>query len=95
VFDLQTALRDTSEGLLLHREQTIHSDYLDDLRKVKDASLEHMGNREMHRVASVPVELVERWMSQGFNIYEAPAKDIVKRLQAEQMDAFITTKRSL
>ena len=94
MFDVRSSFRDTVDGLALHQEQQITSQYLDALREDKHHSLNPM-NGDLARVASVPVAVVERWLREGFNIYQASAKDIVKRLRSEDLDDFITTKRSL
>ena len=47
------------------------------------------------KVASIPVAVADKWMREGFNIYHASGKEILKRLRDENLDAFITTKKSI
>ena len=49
------------------------------------------------RVASIPTVIVEKWMKEGFNIFDqnVDGKDIIKRLKAEGLDAFLTTEKSI
>ena len=53
---------------------------------------------EFMRVASIPTAVVEKWMREGFNILTMgtlTGADIVKRLKAENLDAFLTTDKSI
>lgn len=51
---------------------------------------------EMMPVAQIPTIVVEKWMREGFNLLtdrNITARDIVKRLKAEGLEAFITTNK--
>ena len=47
------------------------------------------------RVASVPVAVHEQWLREGFDMFKESARDIVKRLQDQDLQAFITTKKQV
>ena len=50
------------------------------------------------KVASIPTAVVEKWMREGFNIMtdkNITAKQIVNKLKSENLDAFLTTEKSL
>ena len=49
------------------------------------------------RVASIPTIVVEKWMREGFNIMtgEHSAAEIVARLKNENLEAFLTTEKSV
>ena len=47
------------------------------------------------RVASIPVIVVEQWMREGFNIYEATPQEIVKRLKDQNLEGFMATEKSI
>ena len=94
MFDIGNKFHDTVDGLALHKRQVIPHEFLDGLRAAKDASMAPLKG-ELHRVASVPVLLVEKWLKEGFNVYQAPAREILKRLRTEHLDAFITTNRAI
>ena len=77
--------------------QSIPQWHLDDLAEQRKAS---SGQREgeFMRVASIPTAVVEKWMREGFNILtdrNITGADIVKRLKAENLDAFLTTDKSI
>ena len=52
---------------------------------------------DYHRVASIPVVVVEKWMREGFNIWDknVKASEVVARLKSENLDAFLTTTKSI
>ena len=54
-----------------------------------------MGN--YHRVASIPVIVADKWMKEGFNIYDGSVtpKEIIKKLKEENLEAFLTSNKSI
>jgi len=85
-----------SGGLFHKRTQEIPQSFLDSLKQQRDDSLRNKEGDYM-RVASIPTVIVEKWMQEGFNIFDqnVDGKDIIKRLKAEGLDAFLTTEKSL
>jgi hypothetical protein len=68
--------------------QDIPDWYIQRLRNQAEAQ---KGRRkEMRRVASIPVAIVEAWAKEGFDINKESAQAIVARLKRENLDAFIT-----
>lgn len=87
---------DTDAPLVVKREQQIPQSFLDRLKVERDASSnQRMG--DYHRVASIPTVVVEKWMREGFNIWDKNVKaaDIVARLKKENLDAFLTTTKRI
>ncbi len=85
--DLVTSVGD----LAIKRVQDIDDRYLDRLREEKFLSSAVAGN--YHKVAAVPVAVIERWRRHGFDAMREPIQDVIKRLQAEGLDVFITTTK--
>ena len=81
------------DGLLVRKDQEITSDFLDQLSDERLAS--KAPSRDFHKLASIPVVVVEQWMRQGFNIYEQDAKAILKKLRDEDLTAFIATTKKV
>ena len=74
--------------------QDISQQFLDDLKDARNESTKKsMG--EFHRVASIPTVIVEKWMREGFNLWEATGKEIVARLKKENLDMFMATDRKV
>jgi hypothetical protein len=47
------------------------------------------------RVASIPTVVVEQWLREGFNIWEATGPEIVKRLRDQNLDGFMATEKRI
>jgi hypothetical protein len=85
---------DSSAGtqLLIRHSMDIPDDYISDLKRDK-IDPDHAPSGDFMKVATIPVIWVEKWKREGFDIYQASAKEIIKRLRNEQLDAFITTNK--
>lgn len=90
---LITPKYDITEDLsVITRTQEITDEFLTECSDNRIASMNgSMG--DWHQVASIPVVVVEKWLREGFDIYHAPLKDIMKKLHAEDLQAFLTTER--
>ena len=89
-------INDDATSMVVGRSQEIHSSFLDNLADKRAASVNaKMG--DLHHVASIPVILVEKWKNEGFDIFDKNIKlqDIVKRLQSQDMQAFMATERRI
>lgn len=84
-----------ADGLSLKHAQHIPSSFLSQLAESRDASRAPAG--EHHRIASIPVAVVEKWLAEGFDIsqQDVTAAEIIARLKAENLDAFITTTKNV
>ena len=82
--------------LVRKNTQEITQSFIDDLAHHRN---EAAGKREgeFMRVASIPTVIVEKWMSEGFNIFDKNinGREIVKRLKQENLDAFLTTDKQI
>lgn len=93
-FDQQIKFSENSDGLVIERSQFIDPDYLESLRRQREESL-NVREGEFMRVASVPVAIIEKWQREGFDFFNASAREIVAKLRMENLDAFITTKKQV
>ncbi len=80
-------------GLTIRKDQEITSDFLDGLKEDRMASKARAN--EFHKVASIPVVVVEKWLREGFDIYREDLKSIMKKLHAEDLQAFIATEKKV
>ena len=94
IHDIQTDFLQDGENVIRKNTQYIPDEYLRSLQSAREDS---MGQREGEymRVASIPVAVVEKWKREGFDIYQVDGKEILKRLREENLDAFITTNKSI
>ena len=94
VHDVGWNIGENVDGLFVAKAQNITDEYLDGLKDARIASTSTPAG-EYHRIASIPVALVEKWLNEGFDVYKEGAKAILKRLRAEDLGAFITTNKSI
>jgi len=80
-------------GTLVRKHtQTISQAFLDDLKDARNQSTtKPMG--ELHRVASIPTVVAEKWLREGFDLWEATGEQIVRKLQTEDMGMFMATEK--
>lgn len=79
------------DKLIFKRFQEIPDWYIKQLQDQSEAQA-RTPRKDMRRVASIPIEIVEHWKRQGFDIHKESAQAIVARLAKEDMGAFITGK---
>lgn len=78
--------------LAIRRVQEIPDDFLESLKCERSAKA-HMRAGEMNRVASVPTQVIDVWLRQGFDFWNAKPSEIVARLNAHDLGVFITTPK--
>ena len=71
---VDTQYLQTGNDVFRKHTQNISQSFLDDLKDARNASKDQ-DEGEYMRVASIPVIVVEQWMREGFNIYEATPRD--------------------
>ena len=84
------------DGVFRKHTQQISQSFLDNVAEQRNRSREQR-EREFMSVAQIPTIVVEQWMREGFDIFsgEHSAAEIVKRLKRENLDAFLTTEKSV
>ena len=81
-----------SDALVRKHTQNITQAFLDDLKDARNESTSKpMG--DFHKVASIPTVVAEKWLREGFNMWEATGQEIIKRLQSEDLGMFMATDR--
>lgn len=91
---VNTDFSQQGDSVVRKHTQHISQAFLDDLKDSRNASKDQREG-EFMRVASIPTVVVEKWLREGFNVWEATGQEIVKRLKAENLDAFLATDKSL
>lgn len=82
------------DDLFIRHTQHLPQSFLDSLKAERSQSMDQR-ERNYMKVASVPVAVHEQWLRDGFDMTKEPVKDVLKRLHAQNLDAFITTSKSL
>ena len=93
---IDTQYDEDFDGVYRKHTQNIQQSFLDSVKEQRDNS-KNQREGDYMRVASIPTIIVEKWMREGFDIMKGDhsAAEIVKRLKAENLDAFLTTEKSV
>lgn len=75
-------------------EQDVADHVLDDLKDLRTRSASRREG-EFMKVASIPVVVVDKWMREGFDVFKASAKEIVAKLNAEDLGHFMATSKRI
>lgn len=74
--------------------QNISKAFLDDLKDARNESTSKPAG-EFHRIASIPTVIAEKWLREGFNLWEADGREIVKRLKNEDLGLLLATDKRI
>lgn len=85
--------------LIITHTQDIPDDHISQLKRDKIDTL-HAPTGDLMRVASIPIEVLQKWDREGFHFEEHThnlkgVMTILNRLKAESLDAFITTNKRI
>jgi len=94
--DVNTRVRLEGDRAVFQRTQYIDDAHLAFLADHRAESTNAPAG-DFHLAASIPVVIVEKWMAEGFNIFDKDIglEAIMKRLRQEDMDRLIATSKSL
>lgn len=94
IIDPVANFEDNADGLLITLDQHIPQTFLDGL---KDARLDpdHAPMGEFYRFASIPVAVWDEWIRRGIDVNHLSIKEVMRLLQKQQLDNFITTTKQL
>lgn len=82
------------DGLYMVQRQEVTDDLLATLRSERIAS-STIRAKDYHKVADIPTGVVEVWLRQGRPFYEAPAREVLRWLRNDGLDAFIATNKRI
>lgn len=92
--DIKTDFIQQGKDVIRKNTQHIPDHFLRTLKAERDASMSQREG-EFMKVASIPVAVIDKWKREGFDIYQVNGKEILKKLKEEDLDAFITTNKSI
>jgi hypothetical protein len=89
LIDAVETYHDTDKGLVIESTQHLGRDFWNDLHQSK---LDFKPKLDGYTLgAEVPQAVADSWLRQGFDIFTAPLSEIIARLRAENLDAFIVS----
>lgn len=77
----------TDDNDVITTSQYLGDDFFEDLKTAKEDF--HIRLNGFTPVASIPEALVNKWIREGYDFANAPAKDIVAKLRLESYDQFV------
>lgn len=92
--DIKIDFDENPEGLVIQKTQYIDPAYIDSLKDHRFETNSRPSGEYM-RVASIPVIIIEKWQREGFDFWNAPAREIVAKLKMEGLDYFLTTDKQI
>lgn len=72
---------------IITTQQELGQDFFDDLEQAKEDF--HFRLNGLTPVASIPEALVNKWLREGFDFWNAPANEIIRKLRIEEYEMFI------
>lgn len=91
--DSGVSFDENTDGLVIQTYQAIPHEFTDALKAERFENSQSRVKGEYHRVASIPVVVIDKWLREGFDFYTASAKAILAKLKDENLDAFITSDK--
>lgn len=95
MFEADQSFADGPDGLIIRHDQEITPELLDHLADARHNS-QHSREGDFMHVAAIPTIIVEQWQRDGFDIMNdrnITASQIVARLKAENLTAFLATNK--
>lgn len=77
----------TDRSDVIVSEQILGQDFWDDLEQAKEDFQFRLNG--LTPVASIPEALVNKWIREGFDVWSAPANEIIRKLRCDGYDAFV------
>ena len=87
-------LEGPGDELGVHYTQEIPDEYLQQLDAAFVGANDRIGG-DLMWVGSVPAATADRWMREGYNVFEEPIAKSLARLKAESMDRFVLTSKRI
>lgn len=92
--DIGRSISENTDGHIIERVQLIPTKFLDRLAAERNESMS-VRETESQRVASIPVCVVEKWISEGFDFWNESNAKIVAKLKADGLEYFMTTGKQV
>ena len=90
VLRTETDYDEMSDTLIVKRSQDVEP--LLDLNKAEYDPDNKRFNRDLHKVASIPLIVVERWLNEGINVFDPAHMPLVRKKLNDPEYRFLRTK---
>lgn len=92
--DIRRSLSENTDGHIIERVQDIPDEFLSRLAATRNESASVREGESQH-VASIPVCVVEKWISEGFDFWNESNAKIVAKLKADGLEYFLATGKQV
>lgn len=82
------------DGVFFKKTQDIPDWHMNNLKEQRNESTKRREG-EFMKVASIPTIVAEQWLSQGYDIYNMTGKEIIKKLNEDNLQDFFTTEKTI
>lgn len=93
MIDSGFSIDENTDGLVIQTYQEIPKSFTDALKQERFDNSQITKTGEYHRVASVPQVVVDKWIREGFDFWNANHKQILAKLTMENLTDFITSDK--
>lgn len=95
MLDVRENLHPTEDdAIIIHRQQDISDAFLSNLHSERMASA-HLREAEYMHVADVPAAVFDLWHALGYDPWRMEAREIIRLLKRDHLDAFIATSKAV
>ncbi|MGC3025833.1 hypothetical protein ACPUER_11885 [Burkholderia sp. DN3021] len=91
---VNVSVASNTDGHIIETHQVIPDSLLQSLADKRLAS-HNVREREMMHVASIPAALVDRWLREGYDVFQEPIKKTVAKLKNENLEYFLATAKDI
>ena len=93
LIDTNVSLLESGDDLGVRYSQEIPDHFLTDIQDRFTGANDKTGNFLF--VGSVPAAVADRWMREGYNVYEEPVRNTLAKLKLENMGRFVGTSKRI
>jgi len=93
LIDTKTALVESGGDLGVQYSQDISDEFVQDIQDRFTTPGDKTGNFLF--VGSVPAAIADRWMREGYNVFQEPIRKTLARLKAENFGKFVGTSKQI
>lgn len=94
IIDSGVSFDENTEGLVIQTYQEIPQEFIDGLKSERFTNSQRRVPNEFHRAASIPVAIVDKWKSEGYDVFTEPVAKSIAKLKTENLDYFITSDKA-
>lgn len=93
--DVSWKIQTNTDGHFIEKSQEITNEYLERLKTMRHNSMQGTREKDFMQVASIPICIVDKWLAEGYSVFDEPIRKSVAKLKHENLEYFITTGKQI